>query len=59
VLGLEGGYNLEALAYSVKATFNVLLGETEIEDPLGPPPRHYAPDIDSLVAAIKKTHRLG
>lgn len=58
VLGLEGGYNLKALAYSVKATFNVLLGDEEIEDPLGPPPQPFAPDIDSLVAAIKKTHRL-
>jgi acetoin utilization deacetylase AcuC-like enzyme len=58
VLGLEGGYNLDALACSIEATFNVLLGETEIEDPLGPPPQLYAPDIDSLVAAIKKTHGL-
>jgi acetoin utilization deacetylase AcuC-like enzyme len=58
VLGLEGGYNLEALAYSVKATFDVLLGETEIEDRLGPPPHYFPPDIDSLVAAIKKTHCL-
>ncbi|GAH06148.1 unnamed protein product, partial [marine sediment metagenome] len=32
---LEGGYPLDALAASVKATFDVLLGNTNIEDPLG------------------------
>jgi acetoin utilization deacetylase AcuC-like enzyme len=58
VLCLEGGYQLEALAYSVKATFDVLRGETEIEDPFGPPPRLFAPDIDSLLASVKKTHGL-
>ncbi len=58
VLGLEGGYNLEALAYSVAATFKVLLGATEIIDAPGPPPRLYSPDIDSLITAIKKAHGL-
>ncbi len=33
---LEGGYNLTALAASVKATFEVLLGQDNIEDPHGP-----------------------
>ncbi|GAH06150.1 unnamed protein product, partial [marine sediment metagenome] len=32
---MEGGYPLDALAASVKATFDVLLGNTNIEDPLG------------------------
>jgi acetoin utilization deacetylase AcuC-like enzyme len=59
VLGLEGGYNLEALAYSVKASFDVLLGEEKTEDPLGPPPHLFVPNIDSLIATIKKTHGLG
>jgi len=58
VLGLEGGYGLEALAGSVEATFKVLLGDSKIEDPLGTPPRLHSPDIDSLVSAIKKTHGL-
>jgi acetoin utilization deacetylase AcuC-like enzyme len=57
-LTLEGGYNLEALAASVKATFDVLLGNTG-EDPLGAPPRHSAPpDIENLIAEIKKLHKL-
>jgi acetoin utilization deacetylase AcuC-like enzyme len=60
VLSLEGGYNLQALAYSVKATFDVLLGNASIEDPLGPPPRQFQPaDITDLIRTIKKIHGLG
>ncbi len=59
VLTLEGGYNLKAQAMSVKATFDVLLGENEIEDPLGPPERRWAaPDVSSLVKEIKKIHNM-
>jgi acetoin utilization deacetylase AcuC-like enzyme len=58
VFGLEGGYHLEALAYSVKATFEVLLGETDIEDPLGQPPRGFATNIESIISAVKRTHGL-
>jgi acetoin utilization deacetylase AcuC-like enzyme len=58
-LTLEGGYHLEALAASVKATFDVLLGNAA-EDPLGEPPRHFAPSsIEGLIGEIKKIHRLG
>jgi acetoin utilization deacetylase AcuC-like enzyme len=35
VFTLEGGYHLEAIAYSVSATLNILHGNKEIEDPLG------------------------
>ncbi len=35
VFSLEGGYHLLTLAYSVKTTFDVLLGNVNIEDPLG------------------------
>jgi acetoin utilization deacetylase AcuC-like enzyme len=59
VFSLEGGYNLAALAASVTATFDVLLGKTDIDDPLGqakyPVP---APDIASLVKAVKEIHNL-
>ncbi|MBI2832301.1 MAG: histone deacetylase [Chloroflexi bacterium] len=59
VSSLEGGYNSEALAASVKATFDVLLGNTGIEDPLGPPPqRSRSPAISDLVESIKKLHSL-
>ena len=59
VFSLEGGYNLNALAASVKATFDVLLGDTSIGDPLGQSPRSFgAPNIDRLIEAIKEIHRL-
>jgi len=59
VITLEGGYNLKALATSVKATFDVLLGRSDIEDPLGQPERRWAvPDITPLIKAIKETHNI-
>ena len=59
VLSLEGGYHLQALAYSVKATFDVLLGNVNIEDPLGKSPhRSKAPDITQLIGTIKELHQL-
>ncbi len=60
VLTLEGGYNLEALAASVKATFDVLLGKSATRDPLGPSPRHFkAANIERLIEAVKAIHGLG
>jgi len=59
VFSLEGGYNLNALAASVKATFDVLLGNSDIEDPLGQSPRGLAaPDIAPLINKIREVHAL-
>jgi len=59
VFTLEGGYNLDALAASVKATFEVLLGKSDIEDPMGQSPHHpTVSGIDNLVRSIKETHNL-
>jgi acetoin utilization deacetylase AcuC-like enzyme len=59
VLCLEGGYNLEALAASARVTFEVLLGETSFEDPVGPPPpRHPASSVEALITAVRETHGL-
>jgi acetoin utilization deacetylase AcuC-like enzyme len=59
VFCLEGGYHLEAQAYSIKATFDVLLGETSIEDPLGEPSlRRPASNIESLITHVRETHGL-
>ena len=56
---LEGGYNLTALAASIKATFDVLLGNTNIEDPLGQAPHRFEPpNIASLIKSIKEIHNL-
>ncbi|MFC1870051.1 histone deacetylase [Chloroflexota bacterium] len=59
VFTLEGGYNLTALATSIKATFDVLLGNTDIEDPLGQSTRQFtAISIAPLIKAIKEKHNL-
>lgn len=56
---LEGGYHLEALAYSILNTFAVLLGEDDwrLVDPLGPSPRAERP-VDDIVAQVKQIHGL-
>ena len=57
VLTLEGGYNVTALAASVKATFDVLLGNAAIDDPLGQSTRGLAaPDITPLIKRVKEIH---
>jgi len=59
VFGLEGGYNLTALATSVKATFDVLLGNSDIDDPLGQPEKRWnAPNIENLLKKLKEIHKL-
>lgn len=59
VFCLEGGYHLRALAASVKATFDMLLGNPNIDDPLGQPPHGLrAPKIDSLISSIREVHAL-
>jgi acetoin utilization deacetylase AcuC-like enzyme len=59
VICLEGGYHLPALAGSIKATFDVLLGKDTIEDPLGPSTRHLpAPSINSVLSKVKEVHAL-
>ncbi len=60
VLGLEGGYNLSALAGGVFATFTTLLGKEPAGDALGPCPSVQAtPDISGLLAGIRSRHVLG
>jgi acetoin utilization deacetylase AcuC-like enzyme len=59
VFTLEGGYHLEALASSIRATLDVLLGKPEIVDPLGKSPHgRGAPSIEALLGAIKEIHGL-
>jgi len=59
VLTLEGGYNLKAVTESVKATFDVLLGNEKIEDSLGQSPYRVAtPPLTPLIEALKKIHDL-
>jgi acetoin utilization deacetylase AcuC-like enzyme len=58
VFALEGGYNLTALAWSVQACLDVLLGNSFTSDPLGLAPARPEPDIGALLANIKREHKL-
>lgn len=59
VFTLEGGYNLRVVASSVKAIFDVLLGDSEIEDPLGEASVASKPGgFDQHIEAIRRTHHI-
>ncbi len=59
VFTLEGGYHLEALAYSVLNTFGVLLGDRawQLVDPLGPSPRQER-SVTDIVERVRQIHGL-
>jgi acetoin utilization deacetylase AcuC-like enzyme len=59
VLTLEGGYHLEALSLSVSATFDILLGNREIADPLGKQEARARPvNFDKFIKMVKEIHQL-
>lgn len=59
LLSLEGGYNLEALSYSIKVTLEVLLGATISPDPLGKPQgAMVSPNIDPILEEVVSRHKL-
>lgn len=58
VFALEGGYDHTALAWSVRACLDALLGNDFTPDPLGEGPRPPPPDIDIVLTAVKRTHGL-
>lgn len=59
VFTLEGGYNLQALSYGVKAAFDTLLDNPEIEDPLGRSGHSKKPaSVNDIMERVKKAHQL-
>jgi len=59
VFTLEGGYNLQVAASSVRATFDVLMDKPEIIDPLEElPPARKPGGFDEHIAEIKKVHHI-
>lgn len=52
---LEGGYDPEALAWSVDATFRVLLGEP-VHDPIGPAPNANETVMTDLIDEYRRIH---
>jgi acetoin utilization deacetylase AcuC-like enzyme len=58
LFALEGGYDHTALAWSVQACLEALLGQELTPDPLGPGPQAPPPDIDITLAAVKRAQGL-
>ncbi|MBV9329327.1 MAG: histone deacetylase [Chloroflexi bacterium] len=59
VVGLEGGYNLEALAHGADAVCRLLLGDEPAADPLGPPPDQLSvANVRPLLDAMRELHAL-
>jgi acetoin utilization deacetylase AcuC-like enzyme len=57
-LVLEGGYDPEALAWSVAASLDALLGR-RAEDPVGSPRQRLPePGLDILIERVRRTHGL-
>jgi acetoin utilization deacetylase AcuC-like enzyme len=54
---LEGGYNTDALAASVRAVCHALLKDPSAPDPLGPAPR-AEPDVRSTLQRVMSIHSL-
>jgi acetoin utilization deacetylase AcuC-like enzyme len=59
VFTLEGGYNLQVVTSSIKAVFDVLLGNLEIDDPFGKAPAAGKSEgFDEHIEAIKRIHHI-
>jgi acetoin utilization deacetylase AcuC-like enzyme len=53
---LEGGYDVDALAWSVRHCIDVLLGHPPTPDPIGAPPNPQAPDIARVIEQARDLH---
>ena len=58
IFTLEGGYNLRVVSSSIKAIFDVLLGNSEIDDPLGEAEVRKPEGFDEHIEAIKEIHHI-
>jgi acetoin utilization deacetylase AcuC-like enzyme len=59
IFTLEGGYNLQVVASSTKAIFDVLRGNSEIDDPLGKASIARKPEgFDEHIEAIKRIQHI-
>jgi len=58
VFTLEGGYNLRVVSSSIKAVFDVLLGNSEIDDPVGEAEVRKLEGFDEHIEAIKGIHHI-
>jgi len=60
IFTLEGGYNLQVVASSIRAVFDVLRGNFEIDDPSGETSMARKPEgFDEHIEAIKRIQHIG
>jgi acetoin utilization deacetylase AcuC-like enzyme len=60
VVALEGGYDLDALAYGADAVCRLMMGEEPAAEPMGGPPDELsATQVQPLLTAIGELHRIG
>jgi acetoin utilization deacetylase AcuC-like enzyme len=55
---LEGGYNLDAIAYGALATLGAMVGDSNVADPLGPPNRRETPLDPKYFDQLRALHGL-
>jgi acetoin utilization deacetylase AcuC-like enzyme len=58
VFVMEGGYHLDVLGNGIANIARLLLGDTEIADPLGSPPKSGQSDATDLIAQLCTIHKL-
>jgi acetoin utilization deacetylase AcuC-like enzyme len=59
LISLEGGYDLKALAYSIRATLEVMLGGSVSTDPLGKPKGAIGSrNVDTVLEQVAARHGL-
>ena len=58
IFTLEGGYNLQVLAFSVESTFNILLGNQKVNDPLGKARSENHDGFEECLLKVKSFHHL-
>ena len=58
VFTLEGGYNLQVVASSIKAVFDVLLGNSKVDDPMGEAAVRKPEGFDEHIEAIRRIHQI-
>src|SRR5207244_10243634 len=56
LFALEGGYDLRALPWSVRACLDALAGKPFVEDPLGAGPAVRGPETGEIFSAVKLMH---
>jgi acetoin utilization deacetylase AcuC-like enzyme len=58
IFTLEGGYNLRVVSSSIKAVFDVLLGNSETDDPLGEAEVRKPEGFGEHIGAVKEIHHI-